>query len=84
MPAPKINSGLVAGLLTAIGVAASYAGKAHLAAFLGDPATADAVTVLIGSAGALIAGALEGFKADAPVVSPAEEKPAAPDAPTAA
>ncbi|RVU17512.1 hypothetical protein [Methylobacterium oryzihabitans] len=59
-----LTPGVVAGLLAAGAVAAGLAGRPALAAFLSDPDTAAHVVTAAGAIGALVAGALQGVRAE--------------------
>jgi hypothetical protein len=61
----NLSRGTVVGGLTLIAMVATTFGKPQLAAFLGDPSTADMLQAVIVSGGALIAGVMEGVKAKA-------------------
>jgi hypothetical protein len=58
----KPSKGMVSAALTILAMGLTWAGKGQLAAYVNDPATIDNLMLLIGSAGALISGALEGAK----------------------
>jgi hypothetical protein len=74
----KPSKGMVSAGLTILAMGLTWAGKGQLAAYVNDPATIDNLMLLIGSAGALISGALEGAKkkevvnVEAPAVSRAD------------
>jgi len=61
----NLSRGTVVAAITVLAMLASTFGKPQLAAFLGDPATADMAQAVIVSGGALIAGVMEGVKAKA-------------------
>jgi hypothetical protein len=58
----KVNKGLLSAGLTVVAMGLTFAGKSQLAAFVSDPATIDQLMLAIGAVGALISGALEGYK----------------------
>lgn len=72
----KINKGLVSAGLTVLAMGLTFAGKNQLATFVSDPSTIDQLMLLIGSAGALISGALEGYKGKVNVEAPAVSRAA--------
>lgn len=72
----QISSGVVAAILTVAAMGASLAGKSQLAAFLGSPDAATAVTAIVGSVGTIVAGVMQGIKKETVVEAKAAPAPA--------
>ena len=63
-----VTPGTITALLSIAAVAAGVFGKSGLEHFFSDPSTAQAVLVILGNVGTLVAGLLAGVKKDTPVV----------------